>query len=96
MLMADLSRVAGAQRRQGRDIYVQPECPIKRGAAERNGFRTRDNVKPGAGRDPPRVFLQSVDALADEDVDGNAAVLRLALLAFIVRQRVGFGHSGRG
>jgi hypothetical protein len=53
-----------------------------------NGFRTRDDVKAGAGRDPPCAFFPSFDALADEDIHGNAAVLRLALLAFIVRQRV--------
>lgn len=54
-------------------------------------------VERRQGRTPahPLRVLKSVDALADEDVDCNPAVLRLALHGFIVRHRVGLSHAGR-
>lgn len=36
-----------------------------------------------------------VDAFADKDIDGNAAILRLAFFGAVIRDWIGFSHTGR-
>ena len=44
----------------------------------------------------PVLALQAVKTFADQHVHRNPAVLRFAFIGFIVRYRIGFGHTGRG
>lgn len=48
----------------------------------------------GAGKARPGI-LQAVEALADQDIHRNAAVLCLAFRRAIVRRWIGFGHASR-
>src|SRR3546814_13551376 len=58
-------------------------------------FRSYRPGNRGWAKPTPRV-LQTVKALADQDIHRNAAVLRLALGGVVARQRVRFGHPGGG